>query len=159
MYTTDNYNKYKEMVQSRKGEEIEYIEKEYPIGFTIPDKKIVDGRKANRTYKITGKIFMLFVCIIILTLIFSRINKDNKSFTTIFLISIIGFMVTIPLFYTMKVSYYEYLIYFTTIVIFGTMGYGWGLFNVLINLNPTKKKPLKNNKLQISEKKISGASP
>ena len=124
------------------GQELEYTKKEYPRCFTIPDKKIVDGRITTGTYKLTGKIFMLLVSIIILTLIFARINKDNNSFTTFILIITNVFLIFIPLFYTMKVAYYKSLIYITTIIIFGTMGYGWGLFSILINLNPTRKKPL-----------------
>ena len=52
----------------------------------------------------------------------------------------VGFLMIIPLFYMMKTDFYMILIYIIILVIFGTMGYGWGLFSVIINLNPLKEK-------------------
>ena len=60
-------------------------------------------------------------------------------------------MITIPLFYTMKKIYYVLLLYTIIIVILGTLGYGWGVVGVIVNLNPLKKKT--------NEMKNSGVSP
>ena len=48
----------------------------------------------------------------------------------------------------MKVSYYSILAYVIILIILGNMGYGWGLFGVMINLNPLKKRPKKNIQTQ-----------
>jgi hypothetical protein len=144
MYTEKNKQTYLELQKSRLGEEYIYSEKEYPANFTKDDKRIVNSRYSPNNSKITRKIIMLFVSIIILTLIFARISKDNRSYTTGIFIAIVAFLMAIPLVYIMKVSYYKYLIYFIFLVIFGSIGYGWGIFSIIMNLT-LKKKPIMNS--------------
>jgi hypothetical protein len=145
MYTEENKQLYLELQKSRLGQEYIYSEKEYPANFTKDDKRIVNSRYSPNNSKISGKIIMLFVSIIILTLIFARISKDNRSYTTGFFIAIVAFLMAIPLVYIMKVAYYEYLIYFILLVIFSSLGYGWGIFSIIMNLT-LKKKPIMNSK-------------
>ena len=144
MYTEENKQLYLELQKSRLGEEYIYDEKEYPANFTKDDKRIVNSRYSPNNSKISGKIIMLFVSIIILTLIFARISKDNRSYTIGFFIAIVAFLMAIPLIYVMKVSYYKYLMYFILLVIFGSLGYGWGIFSIIMNLT-LKKKPIMNS--------------
>jgi len=148
MYTEENKQLYLELQKSRLGQEYIYSEKEYPVNFTKDDKRIVNSRYSPNNSKISGKIIMLFVSIIILTLIFARISKDNRSYTTGFFIAIVAFLMMIPLVYIMKVSYYKYLIYFILLVIFGSIGYGWGIFSIIMNLT-LKKKPIMNSNKNI----------
>lgn len=148
MYTEENKQLYLELQKSRLGQEYIYSEKEYPANFTKDDKRIVNSRYSPNNSKISGKIIMLFVSIIILTLIFARISKDNRSYTTGFFIAIVAFLMAIPLVYIMKVAYYEYLIYFILLVIFSSLGYGWGIFSIIMNLT-LKKKPIMNSNKNI----------
>uniref|UniRef100_A0A6C0J6I7 Uncharacterized protein n=1 Tax=viral metagenome TaxID=1070528 RepID=A0A6C0J6I7_9ZZZZ len=148
MYTEENKQLYLELQKSRLGQEYIYSEKEYPANFTKDDKRIVNSRYSPNNSKISGKIIMLFVSIIILTLIFARISKDNRSYTTGFFIVIVAFLMMIPLVYIMKVAYYEYLIYFILLVIFSSLGYGWGIFSIIMNLT-LKKKPIMNSNKNI----------
>ena len=149
--TKKNLERYQLIQSSRYATEADYENKQYPRRFTMPDKKIVDSRYSGRIPLLTRKIIILFVCILILLLIFAKINNENKSYTTAFFTVLIFFMITIPLFYTMKKIYYVLLLYTIIIVILGTLGYGWGVVGVIVNLNPLKKKP--------NEMKNSGASP
>ena len=149
--TTQNLKRYQLIQSSRYATEADYENKQYPRRFTMPDKKIVDSRYSGRIPLLTRKIIILFFCMMILLLILGKINNDNKSYTTAFFTAVIFFMIVIPFFYTMKKVYYLILLYTIIIVILGTLGYGWGIFGVVVNLNPLKKKP--------NEMKNSVASP
>ena len=151
--TRQNYEYYKKILESSKTKVREYKEKDYPRNFTMNDKKIVDKRYASSLPRITRKAALLFICFMILILIFSHIYRLNRAFITLISFSILFVLLSIPFFYLMKKSYYSSLIYLVLIVIFGTMGYGWGVLGVLVNLNPLKpKKPAVKNNIPSSNK-------
>ena len=116
--------------------ELDYNKKDYPDNLSMNDKKIVDSKQSRRLPKINKKIILLLFCIIILTLIFSRINNDNRSYTVGLTIAIISILIIIPFFYLMKADYYFIVGYIIIISIIGSMGYGWGIISVMININP-----------------------
>ena len=116
----------------------------------MKDKRIVDSRYSPRIPKLTRKVFMLFVCIVLLTLMFSKVNNENRSYTTGFFTILICFLVTLPIFYTMKVSFYTLLLYIIIIVLLGSLGYGWGIIGVVMNLDPLGLKKKKSNEKKIS---------
>lgn len=131
----------------RKDTNYEKDENKYPRypKFTMNDKKIINSRYSPSTTKISKKIIMLFLSIMVLTLIFAHINKENNDYLTVLgIIGVSGLMV-VPFFYIMVKSYYMYVLYFIVIAILGMLGYGWGLFSVLLNLNPVNKINIKNN--------------
>ena len=104
--------------------------------FTINDKKIINSRYSPTTTKITKKIIMLFICVMILTLILAQIYSDKNDYITIGGIVIISGFMVVPFFYVMVKSYYMYILYFIIILILGMMGYGWGIFSIMMNLKP-----------------------
>lgn len=138
--TTANLERYKKIQASKSFEEIDYNDKQYPNKFTMDDKKIVDSRYSGRIPLLTRKIIILFLCSLILLLMYAKINNDNKSYTVAFFTLFIFFLMMVPFFYTMKKIYYVILMYIIVVVTLGTLGYGWGFFGVLVNLNPLKKK-------------------
>lgn len=151
--TRENMEYYKKLQTSRKDHLYEYTEKDYPKGFTMADKKVVDSRYATSLPRITKKAVLLFICYMILILIFSHIYKLNRAFITLISFTIVFILLSIPFFYLMKKNYYSMLMYIIVIIIFGTMGYGWGFFGVLVNLNPLKpKKPNVKNNIPLSNK-------
>jgi len=104
--------------------------------FTMNDKKIINSRYSSVTTKITKKIIMLFICVMILTLILAQIYSDKNDYITIGGIVIISGFMVVPFLYIMVKSYYMYILYFIIILILGMMGYGWGIFSIMMNLNP-----------------------
>jgi hypothetical protein len=138
-----NYEYYKELQEARGDFNYVYNKKEYPRGFTSQDKKVVDKRYSPSNPRFTNKHFMLFLSTVILVLIFSQILRKNKGYFAYSSFAVVLFLLSIPYFYTMKVSYYSILAYVIIIIILGNMGYGWGLFGVIINLNPLKKPKTK----------------
>jgi 4-amino-4-deoxy-L-arabinose transferase-like glycosyltransferase len=139
--TAHNLERYQLIQSSRYATEADYENKQYPKRFTMPDKKKVDSRYSGRIPLVTRKIILLFVCILILLLIFAKLNNDKKSYTLGFFTALLFILITIPFFFTMKKIYYILLLYFIVIVILGSMGYGWGLLGLIVNLNPIKAKP------------------
>lgn len=137
----DNYNYYKKLQEARGNFNYTYGKKEYPRGFTSHDKKIADGRYSPARPIFTKKQFLLLLSLVILVLIFSQILRKKKGYFAYTSFIVVLFLVFIPFFYVMKVSYYSILAYVIIIIILGNMGYGWGLFSVMLNLNPLKKKP------------------
>jgi hypothetical protein len=154
--TRENLEYYKKLQQSRGDHSYEYKEKQYPRGFTMPDKKVVDSRYSPSLPRLTQKHVLLFISYIIILLIFSHIYRQNRAFTTFIGFITVLYLLSIPVFYLVKKQYYFFLIYLISIIIFGTMGYGWGLIGILISLNPLKpKKPLiKNNVVKTNSKPI-----
>tara|TARA_B100000676_G_C17828195_1_gene706374 strand:+ start:222 stop:752 length:531 start_codon:yes stop_codon:yes gene_type:complete len=136
-----NYNYYKKLQEARGNFNYTYGKKEYPRGFTSHDKKIVDGRYSPARPIFTKKQFLLLLSLVILVLIFSQILRKNKGYFAYSSFLVVLFLLAIPFFYMMKASYYSILAYVIIIIILGNMGYGWGLFSVILNLNPLKKKP------------------
>ena len=151
MSTRDSLEKYFHIQKSRSNVNDTYSKKKYPRGFTMEDKRIVNSRYSPNFERLDKKKILIIITIILATLMFSRISNTNKSYSTGVLILIVGFLLIIPLFYMMKVEYYQILIYIIIIVIFGTLGYGWGIVSVIINLNPLKEK-------NSTGKKISGGN-
>jgi cellobiose-specific phosphotransferase system component IIC len=148
MRKRQNYEYYKKLQESRGEHSYVYSEKEYPRGFTMPDKKIVDNRYSSSLPRFTQKHFLLLLSIIIVVLIFSDITKKDNSYLTGTVFGIILILLSIPFFYLMNKSYYLSLIYIIAVSILGSMGYGWGLMGALINLNPftkAEKNPKSNN--------------
>ena len=143
-----NYEYYKELQETRGDFNYVYNKKEYPRGFTSQDKKVVDKRYSPSNPRFTKKHFLLILSTVILVLIFSQILRKNKGYFAYSSFAVVLFLLSIPYFYTMKVSYYSILAYVIILIILGNMGYGWGLFGVMINLNPLKKKPKKNIQTQ-----------
>ena len=142
-------------LQKSRGDHIyEYEEKDYPRGFTIPDKKIAESRYSPSLPRITQKEVLLFICYMICLLIFSQIYRQNRSYITLISFIIVIFMLSIPVFYLMMKNYYVFLMYIISILIFGSMGYGWGLLGVLMNLNPLKPKTQKKNNLLANNKSL-----
>lgn len=139
-----NYEYYKELQEARGNFNYVYNKKEYPRGFTSQDKKVVDNRYSPSNPRFTKKQFLLILSTVILVLIFSQILRKNKGYFAYSSFAAVLFLLSIPYFYTMKVSYYSILAYVIILIILGNMGYGWGLFGVMINLNPLKKKPKTN---------------
>ena len=138
--TTANLERYRKIQGSRDSMEIDYTNKQYPKKFTMSDRRIADSRYSGRIPLLTRKILILFLCSMILLLMFSKINNDNKSYLTAFFTMVIFFLILIPFFFTMKKVYYLLLLYFIVLVTLGSLGYGWGLLGVLVSLNPLKKK-------------------
>lgn len=138
-----NYNYYKKLQEARGNYNYTYGKKEYPRGFTSHDKKIVDGRYSPSNIRITKKHILLLLSTIILVLIFSQILRKNKGYFAYSSFLVVLFLLGIPFFYMMKASYYSILAYVIIIIILGNMGYGWGLFSVMLNLNPLKKPKVK----------------
>lgn len=138
--TTANLERYIKIQGSRDSKEVNYNNKQYPKKFTMGDRRIVDSRYSGRIPLLTRKILILFICSIILLLMFSKLNNDNKSYVTAFFTMVTFFLILIPFFFTMKKVYYLLLLYFIILVVLGSLGYGWGLVGVLVNLNPLKKK-------------------
>ena len=152
-----NYNYYKKLQEARGNFNYTYGKKEYPRGFTSHDKKIVDGRYSPARPIFTKKQFLLLLSLVILVLIFSQILRKNKGYFAYSSFLVVLFLLAIPFFYMMKASYYSILAYIVIIIILGNMGYGWGLFSVMINLNPLKKKP--KIKTPITEAPLTNAAP
>ena len=138
--TTANLERYRIIQGSRDLKEVDYNNKQYPKKFTMEIRRIVDSRYSGRIPLLTRKILTLFLCSMILLLMFSKINNENKSYVTAFFTMVIFFLIIIPFFFTMKKVYYLLLLYFIVLVTLGSLGYGWGLIGVLVNLNPLKKK-------------------
>lgn len=131
-------NTYFSHVYGGKRKQMNIQNNKYPRNpkFSMNNKKVIKSRYSPVTSKITRKIIMLFICSMILTLMMAQLNKDRDSyFVTTGIILIAGFMV-VPFFYVMVKSYYIYILYFIIITILGMLGYGWGLFSVLINITP-----------------------
>ena len=152
-----NYNYYKKLQEARGNFNYTYGKKEYPRGFTSHDKKIVDGRYSPSNIRITKKHILLLLSTVILVLIFSQIVRKNKGYFAYSSFLVVLFLLAIPFFYMMKASYYSILAYIVIIIILGNMGYGWGLFSVMINLNPLKKKP--KIKTPITEAPLTNSAP
>ena len=140
MSTRDSLEKYFQIQRSKSTVNDTYDKKDYPKGFTMEDKRIANSRYSPNFERLDKKKILIIISILLATLMFSRISNTNKSYSTGVLILIVGFLLIIPLFYMMKVEFYQILIYIIIIVIFGTMGYGWGIVSVIINLNPLKEK-------------------
>lgn len=140
MTTTANLERYRKIQASRDFKKVDYNDKQYPKKFTMEEKRIVDSRYSGRIPLLTRKILILFLSSMILLLMFSKINNDNKSYVTAFFTMVTFFLILVPFFFTMKKVYYLLLLYFIVLVVLGSLGYGWGLVGVLVNLNPLKKK-------------------
>lgn len=140
MSTRDSLENYIKIQKSRASENQVYNKKIYPKGFTMEDKRIANSRYSPNFDRLDRKKILIIICIILTALMFAKISNLNKSLTTGVLFMGVGFLMIIPLFYMMKTDFYMILIYIIILVIFGTMGYGWGLFSVIINLNPLKEK-------------------
>ena len=140
MTTTANLERYRKIQASRDFKEVDYNDKQYPKKFTMEERRIVDSRYSGRIPLLTRKILILFLSSMILLLMFSKINNDNKSYVTAFFTMVTFFLILVPFFFTMKKVYYLLLLYFIVLVVLGSLGYGWGLVGVLVNLNPLKKK-------------------
>ena len=150
--TRNSLENYMKIQQSRSVINDSYDDKKYPHGFTMEDKRIANSRYSPNFERLDRKKILILISIMILTLIFSKIANVNKTYTTGIVIFLVSFLILIPLFYMMKTRYYLILIYIIIIVIFGSLGHGWGLVSVIINLNPLQDK-------KSTGKKISGASP
>ena len=74
----------------------------------------------------------------------AKINNENKTYTTGFFTSVVLIFMTIPLFYEVKKVYYVIILYAIVLILLGTMGYGWGILGVIINMNPLKPKKKSN---------------
>ena len=146
LMTTDNFNRFITIQRTRGDNTAEYRDKQYPRGFTMNDKKIADSRYSGRLPLLTRKIIILFFSIIILLLMFAKINNINKTYTTGFFTIVLFFLMMIPIFYDVKKFYYVVLLYIIILTLLGTMGYGWGILGVIINLNPLKPKSNTNEK-------------
>ena len=151
-----NLEYYKRLQKTRGDHAYEYTEKQYPRGFTMPDKKVADSRYAPSLPRLTQKHVLLFISYIIVLLIFSHIYRQNRSYTTFIGFITILYLLSIPVFYLVKKKYYFFLLYLISLIIFGTLGYGWGFLGVLISLNPLKPKKsvIKNNVVQTNSKPI-----
>ena len=138
--TRENLEYYKKLQQSRGDHSYEYKEKQYPRGFTMPDKKVVDSRYAPSLPRLTQKHVLLFISYIIVLLIFSHIYRQNRAYTTFIGFLLVLYLLAVPVFYLMQKKYYVSIMYIIVVTIFGTMGYGWGLLGILVSLNPLKPK-------------------
>lgn len=142
--TTKNLETFLKIQNTKRENNTEYNNKQYPRGFTMNDKKIVDSRYSGRIPLLTRRILLLSFSILLLFLMFAKINNENKTYTTGFFTSLVLMFMTIPLFYEVKKVYYVIILYAIVIILLGTMGYGWGIFGVIINLNPLKPKKNSN---------------
>jgi len=70
--TTTNLERYRKIQGSRNSEDVDYIDKQYPGRFTMDDKKIADSRYSGRIPLLTRKILILFLCSIILLLMYAK---------------------------------------------------------------------------------------
>ena len=64
--------------------------------------KIVDSRYSGRIPLLTRRIFLISFSILLLFLMFAKINNENKTYTTGFFTSVVLMFMTIPLFYEVK---------------------------------------------------------
>ena len=142
--TTKNLNTFFKIQNSLGENNTEYTDKQYPGGFTMNDKKIVDSRYSGRIPLLTRRIFLLSFSMLLLFLMFAKINNENKTYTTGFFTSLVLIFMTIPLFYEVKKVYYVIILYAIVLILLGTMGYGWGILGVIVNLNPLKPKKNSN---------------
>lgn len=148
--TRENLEYYKRLQKTRGDHSYEYKEKQYPRGFTMPDKKVADSRYSPSLPRLTQKHVLLFISYMIILLIFSHIYRQNRAYTTFIGFLLVLFLLSVPVFYLMQKKYYVFMMYIIVVTIFGTLGYGWGLLGVLVSLNPLKPKkktiPTNNSK-------------
>ena len=142
--TDENYKKYEKIQKIQQGEQIIYNKKQYPRNTTLRDRKIIDSRHSKRLPLLTRKIFILGMSIILVLLIFSKMYNDNRSFLILYNSIFVFILLFIPVFYTMKKVYYFILLYIILFSILGGLGYGWGIFGLILTINPFKKKTPKN---------------
>lgn len=138
--TRKNYDNYKKIQRFEKSEEIIYDNKQYPRNVTMQDKRIIDSRHSKRLPLLTRKIMILFFCTILVLLMFAKINNENRTYLTFFFTIVVMILMIIPIFNTMKKNYYMILLYIIVLGMLGCLGYGWGIFSVILTLNPLKEK-------------------
>lgn len=138
--TRTHLNTYFKVQGTKSNNEYVYSSKKYPHNFTQEDKRVANSRYSRRQALIGRKEIILMFCSLLLFLMFAKIGNDNNSYTNSFFTTLVMFMIMVPFFYTMKKIYYVILLYIIVIVLLGSLGYGWGILGVMINLNPLKKK-------------------